>query len=341
MSVQDIVKYVRQTPGNTNPSVIASMVESEIRQNSSNSNVKSDWAENDPENPSYIKNRTHYESGFSFDFDGVLEGKEYYDISELMPGLTLVKVSDKPFLEEDLIGAKVTVMAMGNKTLDNAEITNENIVYYDEEVDSIIMGAMNETPLFISIKESFEGLPPIGFYLIYYVISEGVTLYTSNVNNLEVIRLEEKYLPTNLLVINEIPFNFPDASNSVMLDSRSSIHLTDEFTNQLNKGIVKVKLKYRRYYNDEEVKEDITYLYKSRDGIAYGFLNNGKEVILVEVVNNEISLITLKSNYNPYTREYSRGLYHSLVLKESDNGSVNRYYISIINGQVVATKIEE
>lgn len=258
-----------------------------------------------------------------------------------MPGLTLVKVSDKPFLEEDLIGAKVTVMAMGNKTLDNAEITNENIVYYDEEVDSIIMGAMNETPLFISIKESFEGLPPIGFYLIYYVISEGVTLYTSNVNNLEVIRLEEKYLPTNLLVINEIPFNFPDASNSVMLDSRSSIHLTDEFTNQLNKGIVKVKLKYRRYYNDEEVKEDITYLYKSRDGIAYGFLNNGKEVILVEVVNNEISLITLKSNYNPYTREYSRGLYHSLVLKESDNGSVNRYYISIINGQVVATKIEE
>jgi hypothetical protein len=34
MSVKDIVKYVRQTPGNTNPSVIASMVESEIEKGS-------------------------------------------------------------------------------------------------------------------------------------------------------------------------------------------------------------------------------------------------------------------------------------------------------------------
>ena len=30
MSVQDIVKYVRQTPGNTNPSVIAAMVNAEM-----------------------------------------------------------------------------------------------------------------------------------------------------------------------------------------------------------------------------------------------------------------------------------------------------------------------
>ena len=32
MSVNEIVKYVRQTPGNTNPAMVKSMIESELKE---------------------------------------------------------------------------------------------------------------------------------------------------------------------------------------------------------------------------------------------------------------------------------------------------------------------
>ena len=52
MNNQEIVNYVMHTPGNTNPAILKQMLEE--------TSVQSDWNQNDPAAPDYVKNRTHY-----------------------------------------------------------------------------------------------------------------------------------------------------------------------------------------------------------------------------------------------------------------------------------------
>lgn len=191
MSVQDIVKYVRQTPGNTNPAVIASMVESEIRQNSLDSKVKSDWAENNPESPSYVKNRTHYDSRETFTFDGNLAGKTTaFDI-----GLPFVKVSDTVLYENDLIGAIATLKTSEAEIVYNF---NKDSVFSEELMVVALVG--EDTPGIISIFEDMEQDGFIfgkGLYFIY--IDE--TSYINKLSTGEIHKLDDKYIPESIINI--------------------------------------------------------------------------------------------------------------------------------------------
>ena len=93
MSVLDIMKYVSKTPGNTNPAVIKSMVEEEIR-NSKTIDL-SDYATKE-----YVDNALESTKSKVYTYDG--------DISNAIPmeeGMYLCKVTDTVLTEEDLIGA--------------------------------------------------------------------------------------------------------------------------------------------------------------------------------------------------------------------------------------------
>ena len=56
-----IINYVNQTPENTNPSVLATLL--------SGLSEQSDWNQNDTEQPDYVKNRIAYDSR-SDEYDG-------------------------------------------------------------------------------------------------------------------------------------------------------------------------------------------------------------------------------------------------------------------------------
>lgn len=79
MSVQDIVKYVRQTPGNTNPSVIASMVNAEVSSTLEEAKKYTD------------SQRLAYESIEMLVNDGSIPGQDLFG-----EGILFAKISDTP-----------------------------------------------------------------------------------------------------------------------------------------------------------------------------------------------------------------------------------------------------
>mgnify|MGYP003293196496 CR=1 FL=1 len=67
-----------------------------------------DWAQNDPEAPSYIRNRTHYYAPPEFDisWDGEIGDRFAVDAEQFgVAGLCLVKVDDRVFSVEQMRGS--------------------------------------------------------------------------------------------------------------------------------------------------------------------------------------------------------------------------------------------
>lgn len=102
MSVQDIVKYVRQTPGNTNPSVIASMVNAEM-----NSTLEEAKRYTDSQRLAHTETKV-------ITWDGVIGDK----LKVYLDGMNadFVKISDVPIDLEKETPIKVTFTGVDGNT---------------------------------------------------------------------------------------------------------------------------------------------------------------------------------------------------------------------------------
>ena len=90
MTDEKIIKYVMDSPENTNPSVLNSMLKS--------NKVQPDWEQNDETALDYIKNRPFYinTSSHKINWDGDTAGKTavggmYYKVSNITPDVLTLK----------------------------------------------------------------------------------------------------------------------------------------------------------------------------------------------------------------------------------------------------------
>ena len=168
--------------------------------------VQPDWNQNDPTQPDYVKNRTHYIDKPSevITFDGDTNGKDFIDLNN---DNLIVKVSDNTYTVEELIGAS----AFMNKYY-SVRLTEESIKQINGGL-SVWAGAIlivhNPDTFASSISETFD-IPPetnwtIGTYFIY-VPSD--SRWVSKLNLPETaVRLDPKYLP------NGLPYTEPSLFN--------------------------------------------------------------------------------------------------------------------------------
>lgn len=119
MSVSEIMNYVRKTPGNTNPAVIKSMVESE---NSKYVEEAANKTIHELEESGQI-GHADIVPGFSIKWDGNTEGREYAVMFLAgNPYAYIYKVSNRVFTREELVGATLVNVTGESMVLTDAMV---------------------------------------------------------------------------------------------------------------------------------------------------------------------------------------------------------------------------
>ena len=156
---------------------------------SSGSSVQADMAQNDPEQPDYVKNRTHWVegSGATIEWDGNTEGRDSFEID----GAIFYKVSDKVASYDDLIGGEFSLteqQELFNGTLSEGDIEEGTNCYFFAD------GGMA-----IVLQPEFEiagitlSAPSAGIYFGY--ADAGTYATKLSYGNLVVHKLDPKFMP--------------------------------------------------------------------------------------------------------------------------------------------------
>lgn len=165
--------------------------------------VQPDWNQNDPTQPDYVKNRTHYmeESIEGITFDGNLDGRVVADAYD--GDFKIVKVSDDLPSAEDLIGQTVIFTYQDGRTVEYS-LEEENIGIGDRNlwITHIIDRVMYPSLFIVNSSEEaandIGGNPediPLGTYFVYAVDNFGyyISSYASVTRNIK--KIDEKFLP--------------------------------------------------------------------------------------------------------------------------------------------------
>ena len=165
--------------------------------------VQADWNQNDPEQPNFVKNRPFYEvpPNYEITWDGDMTGRTAVDLSILgSAGVYLVKVSDKVYAKEELIG-KCFKFNDGSK----------HLIYNDSFINDF-PGCWLYTDVYFAIVYSADELnaalgAPDGYITngTYFLCapSDGVyveSLFTESI----IVKVEEKYLPDAVVKYNDL-----------------------------------------------------------------------------------------------------------------------------------------
>jgi hypothetical protein len=142
-------------------------------------NVQSDWAENDPTSPAYIRNRTHFVRGREAEWNGIVSLSGHYGTSEGNAGIVIGKRYD---VEINVGGVTYSYTAMLPKTDD------EGNYYLSESWD------ITTSPQRATADDSFYiwnvgNTIYFGFSYLQNVEVE-VTLYDTDVK-----RLDRQFMP--------------------------------------------------------------------------------------------------------------------------------------------------
>lgn len=199
MSVEEIVRYVRQTPGNTNPSVVGSMVNAEM-----NSTLKTAKEYTDSQ-------RLGYEEKTVITWDGDITGKT------LFPGEIgyACKISDTPIDYSSTMLKRIELTMVINDNKFSSDINFEKLQIYDlPEIGmwGVVQGDYTEDfygVTFFSVVYGDNEILSKGIYLLYANDDKG-TAYVSLVEYETIRQIDPKFIPgVTLPVINyEDYFNF-------------------------------------------------------------------------------------------------------------------------------------
>ena len=175
-----------------------------------------DWNQNDPTQPDYIKNRTHYATKAFEDitWDGDKTDHVMFDLGD---GIQYFKVSDRTPSIDELIGGTFTI-----NTPDGEMDFPENL---DESFIAEIQGALDiaeENVLIINIDVFVEEV--LGFTFdnatngIYFLYNTVEDTYTSKLVSGEKVvkKINEKYLPDISIVAKT--GNYNDLKNKPEID---------------------------------------------------------------------------------------------------------------------------
>ena len=159
--------------------------------------VQADWAENDPEAPGYVANRTHYDipKKYLLTWDGNAEGREIIDLSVLGMSGYLVKVSDTFYTPEELVGVSIRDNVGGTVW----EITPTD--FYD-----IIPGAVFMASEFVGVVLNADVVcsalgAPSGYITngTFFWYAPGMGYVSALVEKASVKKLDDKYLSENVM----------------------------------------------------------------------------------------------------------------------------------------------
>ena len=179
MTDEKIIEYVMDSPENTNPSVLDSMLKS--------NKVQPDWEQNDETAPDYIKNRPFYinTQAYKIEWDGNTAGKTavggmYYKVSNITPdaltlkNIKIVMSNDTQWSREDVVGSTDEYWQVGEYSVICITVENTSIV---------------------SLGLTFEETG------LYFMKNNGI--YVSNLEYMFVgyVAIDEKYLPARTEII--------------------------------------------------------------------------------------------------------------------------------------------
>lgn len=179
MTDEKIIKYVMDSPENTNPSVLDSMLKS--------NKVQPDWEQNDSTANDYIKNRPFYinTSPHKIDWDGDTAGKTavggmYYKVSNITP---------------DVLTLKNIKIVMSNGTQWSKEDVWSSIDEYWQVGEYAVICITVENTSVVSLGLTFEETG------LYFSKSNGI--YVSNFEYMSAyyVAIDEKYLPARTEII--------------------------------------------------------------------------------------------------------------------------------------------
>lgn len=156
--------------------------------------AQADYNENNSTLASYIKNRPFYE-GFAFEpitWDGVVGDREIVDVSALVSGASIVKVSDTDLTYEELLDS-IVVFNGGTQE----KITADYMVS-KEEGDAMGVYGANTPVLSIFdpelVQASFGTALSKGVYFIYFP-NRKPPFYVTSLSKTIVKKIDEKFLP--------------------------------------------------------------------------------------------------------------------------------------------------
>lgn len=180
-----------------------------------------DWSINDPDDPAYVKNRTHYKevkevAGDTLTWDGNTEGRVSVDAFAEMVG-TLCKISDAvPTLEDCISGATYTVAYYGEQ--ENLSVGYDEIAEMSYFVGCLCIGDFTalvapENNFQIEIEGVTAIFPEAGLYTVIggdnLLTSLTIPGYTGFVTKTETVKpLDEKYLPMDAIyaeIVKRLP----------------------------------------------------------------------------------------------------------------------------------------
>ena len=182
MTDEKIIEYVMDSPENTNPSVLDSMLKS--------NKVQPDWEQNDETAPDYIKNRPFYINthAYKIEWDGDTAGKTavggmYYKVSNITPDVLMLK-NIKIVMSN---GAQWSREDVVDSNLPNAE-------YWELGEYAVICIRVKNTSV-VSLGLTFEETG------LYFRKSNG--MYVSNLEYMfaAYVAIDEKYLPARTEII--------------------------------------------------------------------------------------------------------------------------------------------
>lgn len=200
-------------------------LQEQINNISGGSSVQSDWNQSDETAPDYVKNRTHYEDKDIITWDQNETGRfrTTDDIFGDIPPHYFVKISDKTYTREQLIGAS---MSYGSN--------QRTQVIQAEDIEDLFENGsayrVNYLTLIICNPENCLTYNGVNFSDYEAGIYVGVitieNAYTSPLTKLEVVnkivKLDEKYLPDS--IVQKINYN----------------QILDYITYEINEGCVTI-----------------------------------------------------------------------------------------------------
>lgn len=159
-----IIDYINQTPENTNPSVLATLL--------SDLNKQSDWSQNDTEQPDYVKNRIAYDSR-SDEYEGETITITVPQGESISPDLAFKYLG--PI--DDEVVSYTAVLTGKNKWNETYTVEYESVwigcditpiwkAYFSIAIDPSFNSMTSQTPGFVHIDTATEETGPAGLYLV-------------------------------------------------------------------------------------------------------------------------------------------------------------------------------
>lgn len=184
----------------------------------SSEQVQADFSQNDPAQPDYVKNRTHWEvdGNAIFEWDGSTDGRDSVELGE---GMTFYKVSDKTPGMSELVGTWIT-----DNTGEMIQLSEDTMMEMDG-VLSIGPMAIVTTVTELTMDETTINFPSTG---VYFLMGGG-NYVTAILDTPPVVHpLDEKFIPDTIARLEDISLDTIARKNKLFTNVVSSL---DKVTN--------------------------------------------------------------------------------------------------------------